>query len=269
MTGLAGLVSLSCPTVREGLQTIAEGLKTSNSGGMVTLDVRHGVASVGYAAVAPGVQNADQITDWGMARLANVMREFCGSSWRPERVFLTRAAPGDRSRFDAHFRAPIEFCAAAAKFTFDAALLDQPIVARDPDHRDILSPLLARALAETEDDFVFAVRSVLRAQIGHRRLSRERVAAAMGLSVPALTPRLGELDLSYGRLSDEMKLELAQTLLHKHKPIGEIAASLGFSDNSAFTRTFRKWTGTTPARWRAEQALSSPLRTGDAPPDRG
>jgi AraC-like DNA-binding protein len=263
VTGLVGLVSLNCPTVREGLRTIAEGLKTSNTGGAVTLDVRQGVASVGYTVVAPGVENADQIIDWGMARLANVMRELCGSSWCPERVFLTRAAPGDRSRFDAHFRAPIEFCAPTAKFTFGAAVLDQTVKTRDPSHRDILAPLLDRALAEAADDFVFAVRAIVRTQICNRRLTRERVADAMGLSVHALRRWLAKSGIRFGNLADELKLELAEALLRKKKPIGEIAMALGFADKSAFTRAFKKWVGAPPARWRSERA-DSPL-PGDAP----
>jgi AraC-like DNA-binding protein len=32
--------------------------------------------------------------------------------------------------------------------------------------------------------------------------------------------------------------------------LAEIAFLLGFSDQSAFTRAFRRWTGDTPGAWR-------------------
>jgi AraC-like DNA-binding protein len=51
------------------------------------------------------------------------------------------------------------------------------------------------------------------------------------------------------------RYEAAQSLLLKGGSIAEIAAQLGFAEQSAFTRAFRAWSGTTPARWRATQGL--------------
>ena len=40
--------------------------------------------------------------------------------------------------------------------------------------------------------------------------------------------------------------------------VGQIAAALDYAEASAFTRAFRRWSGTTPAAWRAQQR---PART--------
>ena len=40
----------------------------------------------------------------------------------------------------------------------------------------------------------------------------------------------------------------------KDKRIADIAEILGFADQSAFTRAFKAWSGTTPARWRAARS---------------
>jgi AraC-like DNA-binding protein len=258
VVGLAGLVSLNCETVREGLRTIAEGLKTTNTGGAVILDEVGGVALLGYAVVAPGVENADQIIDGGMARLMNVMHDLCGPKWRPDHVFLTRRQPGDVSPFARFFQAPVDFGAASARFEFEAAILDRPIKDRDPAHREILVPLLERALAEAPDEFVFAVKSVLRAQAAAGRLTRGRICRAMGLSKHALRRRLKASGVTFAKLADETLFELAESLLLKGRPISEVSVALGFADKSAFTRAFKKWAGTTPARWRSERAASSP-----------
>jgi AraC-like DNA-binding protein len=34
-------------------------------------------------------------------------------------------------------------------------------------------------------------------------------------------------------------------------PLGQIAAALGYSEASAFTRAFRRWSGETPTAWRS------------------
>jgi AraC-like DNA-binding protein len=265
--GLAGLVSLNCPTVRDALQTIIDGLKTSNTGSLVTLNEGYGVALLGYAVVAPGIENADQITDGGIARLLNLMRQFCGLEWRPHHVFLTRRPPRDAGPFARYFRAPIDFAAPVARLRFDSAALNWPVKNHDPAHREILGPLLDRALAEAPRDFVFAVKSLLRAQAAAGRLTRAKISRSMGMSKHALTTRLKASGVTFARVADETLLGLAESLLRKERPIGEISAALGFADKSAFTRAFKKWTGTTPARWRAERA-SSPLPPAAAPHDR-
>jgi AraC-like DNA-binding protein len=37
--------------------------------------------------------------------------------------------------------------------------------------------------------------------------------------------------------------------------VSQIADSLDYADASAFTRAFRRWSGTTPAAWRAMNSL--------------
>ena len=39
----------------------------------------------------------------------------------------------------------------------------------------------------------------------------------------------------------------------KERRIADIAALLGFAEQSAFTRAFKAWSGVTPGRWRAER----------------
>jgi AraC-like DNA-binding protein len=47
---------------------------------------------------------------------------------------------------------------------------------------------------------------------------------------------------------DDVRAELARHYLTKEKRgIDEVAFLLGFSDPSAFTKAFRRWTGQTPA----------------------
>lgn len=42
-------------------------------------------------------------------------------------------------------------------------------------------------------------------------------------------------------------------LENTHMPIGQIATTLDYSEASAFNHAFRRWSGTTPAAWRARR----------------
>lgn len=55
---------------------------------------------------------------------------------------------------------------------------------------------------------------------------------------------------------DDTRRQLAEGYLQDAQlPLGEIAALLGFSEQSAFSRAFAKWHGLSPLRWR-QQALA-------------
>ncbi len=170
----------------------------------------------------------------------------------------SRPTPRDKSPFAQFFRVPVEFGALAAGVIFDAAALDWPVRNRDPDYGKILAPLLEDAVADTEGDFLSAVKSVMRARIGSGAFTRDSVCRAVGLNARTLAHRLAAFGVTFSGLADEVRFDAAQKMLLKDRRIAEIAADLGFAEPSAFIRAFKAWSGTTPARWRAVRPMASP-----------
>ena len=56
-----------------------------------------------------------------------------------------------------------------------------------------------------------------------------------------------------------------QLLAGTTSALAEIATSLGYADASAFSRAFKRWSGTTPAQWRAQLERQSTNRSTAAP----
>jgi AraC-like DNA-binding protein len=55
-------------------------------------------------------------------------------------------------------------------------------------------------------------------------------------------------------LLDETRYRIARQLLRDTLlGVEELAVTLGYADATAFSRAFRRWSGTSPSRWRATQ----------------
>jgi AraC-like DNA-binding protein len=57
---------------------------------------------------------------------------------------------------------------------------------------------------------------------------------------------------------DEVRFEIARQMLENSAmDVSQIAGCLAYADASAFTRAFRRWSGTTPPLWRTKQARAA------------
>ena len=78
------------------------------------------------------------------------------------------------------------------------------------------------------------------------------VAASLGLSARSLQRRLQQRNLRYQQVLDEVRSELALQLIggSDRLSLNEVAAYLGFNDQSAMQHAFRRWQGMTPGEYR-------------------
>ena len=83
-------------------------------------------------------------------------------------------------------------------------------------------------------------------------ISEEQVARSMFVSKRTLARRLAREGTGYRQLRDEVLCELAGRFLRQtNRSVESIAVSLGYNDSAAFRKAFRRWTGTSPAAFRA------------------
>ena len=76
----------------------------------------------------------------------------------------------------------------------------------------------------------------------------------------SLQRRLADQGTTFQALLDETRRHLAEAHLKEGRlDLAEIALLLGYSEQSAFTRAFRAWTGQPPAQWRRAQLRGASL----------
>ncbi len=101
------------------------------------------------------------------------------------------------------------------------------------------------------------VKQVLRHEVDLGSVNPCNIARRLGVSPRSLRRRLGDEGHSLSALADQVRRELALSELSNPEiPIKRIADRVGFSEVSAFHRAFKRWTGVTPARYRASAFLA-------------
>jgi AraC-like DNA-binding protein len=85
-----------------------------------------------------------------------------------------------------------------------------------------------------------------------KQMSLESVAKQLHVTARTLRRRLRQENTSFRQLVDDLRLQLSIKYLRETDlAIGEVAHSLGFSDDASFRHAFRRWTNAAPAEFRA------------------
>src|SRR5262249_45974404 len=102
-------------------------------------------------------------------------------------------------------------------------------------------------------DVLVKLRAQVRLALEDGQPDLPAIANALKMSTRTLQRRLEAEGTSFQELVDAVRQELARVYVADPKyALGEVAYLLGFSEITAFTRAFKRWTGTTPSRWRAQ-----------------
>jgi AraC-like DNA-binding protein len=85
--------------------------------------------------------------------------------------------------------------------------------------------------------------------LGHAT-AEDDIARALGVGPRTLRRQLAEEGTTLREVLDAVRLELATIRLRGTRvSLAAIAFELGFSDQTAFSRAFRRWTGRSPAEF--------------------
>lgn len=150
------------------------------------------------------------------------------------------------------FGRPVEHGAMPGGLEFGPGSFALPVTAR-PDGAGAFTRRLVELMTQptAPAGTEAALRHLLAATRPYAGLSETAAARALGLSRATLARRLSSSGMSFRLVRDELRRDLACSLLRRTElSLADIAERLGFSEPSAFQRAFRQWTGQPPARWR-------------------
>lgn len=245
--GVVGEAVRHSPSVIRALQTLITQYRANSDGGLLFLAERGPSVDLGYAICHPAVVGANSLYDAAVAALMRFMHELCGRGWVPSEVFLPYAKPDNVAHHRSLFKVLPHFSAGFCALRFPVQQLSMPVVGVDLRRgRAAMQCLLAPNNSDLLPDVYRTVRRLL---IDHRH-GGDEIAEALSMHRRTLNRRLQAQGTSFQHVLDGVRFQVARELLASEIALDDIAATLGYSTVTPFMRTFRRWSGTTPGRWR-------------------
>jgi AraC-like DNA-binding protein len=257
--GVLGYAWLSSSTLRTGLRRLERYHRLVGERGVTEIEeVPQGIkvrfwANRGDPAEVPVAAVA---VDMAMALLLDMCRMNAGAALRPIAASLRRKTPASTDPYTRFFGCPVQFGAAENVFLLSKEDTDSLLPSSNKQLASVFDKMLSEALAQSDrSDVVARCRAAVLEYLTSGEASEEDTAKQLHMSPRTLQRKLAEAKLTYQQLVDETRKDLALRYIDDAKrSIGDITFSLGFSQPSAFTRAFKRWTGFSPTDYRASRS---------------
>lgn len=185
------------------------------------------------------------------ATLLRWVQHLSGMAYSPAAVEFRHADHGQRNRYEALFKVPLTFGAAADRLWFDDAILERALPGGNPTlaaHADRIADAYLATLTDTP--VARQVRNGLMDLLPLGEANLSAVARRLFLSERSLQRHLHDEGHTFRALLDDTREALALDYVRDGQhPLAEVAFRLGFSDQSAFSKAFKRWTDLSPAAY--------------------
>ena len=259
LSGL-GLAIMFSDTIGEAIQRICRYSAVATSAAeLESISGKSNTMEVIYHLHTPV---AGEAVEAFMACGARILKQISRDRFRPAEVHFCHDKPLHKERFEAFFEAPVIFNAPAYKFVLDREILDLPCYQANPELARGIETWMAEYLASTESSpLADKVRKLLLARGIDGEVDQGVIASELAMSRRALQRGLKQEGHGFRELLEGVRHDLAEKfLLQPELSLTDICYLLGFSDQSNFTKAFKRWTGQTPTVYR--QALLNTPRRG-------
>ncbi len=191
-----------------------------------------------------------------LASAVSIARQVSPVPVVPLEVAVRHPAPRSLDAHDAYFGCPVRFGADRDALLFSDETLAQPNILGDEGISRFLISHLDEELSGIADpgSLVVEARDAIAQGLSEGAPRMADIARGLGLSARSFHRRLSEHGMTFQTLTEETRRDLAIGLLRDDAhSLAEIAFLTGFSEQSAFTRAFKRWMGTTPATYRKDR----------------
>lgn len=197
--------------------------------------------------------------EYTLAAQLSLARMLAGPTFRPTEIKLSHARPTHADEQERVFGCPVAYDCAQPCVEFPIAVETLVLAGSEPEVRQALESAARRrfevlqAQLQQEDDEIRKCQLFIIDKLSNGAPTVEEAANALKTSVRTLQRRLEAHGVSYRDVVDGARQQLAERLIADETlSLLDVAFLTGFSEQSSFTRAFRRWFQRTPREMRAK-----------------
>ncbi|AOS98145.1 HTH-type transcriptional regulator VirS [Microbulbifer aggregans] len=189
-----------------------------------------------------------------LAVLATILRTLAGQELRILAVYLSFPSPLPQSRYQDVFDAPVLCDEPRSALLIRTRDLSKSLQHQNDELHRLLDIFTAEVTSDYSLDLGRQVRQMIENLLPTHSCSLNTIASQLGFTPRTLQRQLAAQGESFEQMMDTVRRSLADDYLTEHEmPLVQVAALLGYSEQSTFSRACKRWYGCTPLQRR--QAL--------------
>jgi AraC-like DNA-binding protein len=217
-----------------------------------SLAVDQTMALLTVQSIQPGLRPGRQQVECVASLTVSVIRHLADGTFDGE-VRFAHPAPADDSEHRRVLGPRVRFAQSEDGIALDRALVERPIACADPELAGVLdrhAEGLLRAVRPSRP-WTGRVARAISAALCDGTPTLAEIAAVLDRSARTVQHKLHGEGTSFQALLDQIRKDLAISYLTTSTmPSAEIAFLLGYADQTAFGRAFKRWTGQSPLELR-------------------
>lgn len=249
--GPIGLLMREQPTLRRALEELLRFSHLLNAALFLKIEEAGGVVVIREELLVGRAAAVRQSTELAIGVLFRLLTVFLGPDWRPRRVCFAHSAPQDHAVHWRVFGRRVEFVHDFNGIVCDARDLDVPNPGADPVMARYARQVLEASGGERRGSTANDVRHLVFLLLPAGHCGVDFVAHHLGVTRRTVHRQLSREGETFSAIVDGARRELAARYVDDGgRPLSEIAALLGFSAPSAFSRWYRQRFGVSAAQRR-------------------
>jgi len=255
--GPVAIMARHASTVAEGFAQIARYLHIHSPALHLSVarpgdaGYREGTVTFLFVIEERGLPYIAQSYELSLANGERIARLLGGADMAFAAVAFRHVAQGEPAAYEQFFQAPVLFAQDWCGIRVSRAAAQRPIDTADPATLRLVSRYLDASYAPGEE-LVPRVAELVRRLLPTGTCTTTTVARHLGLHPRTLQRQLAAEGTTVATiLDDERKEQAARLLATSGLQLRQLAGMLGYVEQSTFNRSFRRWYGTTPSKYRA------------------
>ncbi len=206
-----------------------------------------------------GIQPADEAIDASIALILDMCRHCFGADLHPTLIEVSRPKISQcAKRYEQLFNSPVHYSSKRTAIYFNKVDITQRLPTGNAELARTNEKIIVDYLARLDkNNITTQVKSKLLELLPGGHFTEDAIIQSLHLSQRTLQRKLKEEGTTFKELLDETRRELAKEYVNDTSlSFSEITYLLGFSEQSNFTRAFKRWQGQSPSVYREQMRIT-------------